>query len=678
MSSAKAALPTRLRVEHLDDTDRDRRPAAAAVVVAARRGSSHRRPTSPDRRRSSSGRVDSDQHVLVPWPATTLGPASGRVAGQGVDRRHGASDWSAPALFETGLLDPSDWSARGSSRTSPSAAEPGAAARVRAAPRVRPRSAVDAGPPLRHRARHLRDLPQRRPGRRPRADAGLTSYPTDLHVQTYDVTDLLVARRERVGGGAQRRLVPRPQRHPRSCADGYGDTVAFLGQLHVGDRDGRAPSRHRRTGGRPPGRILGADLMAGQAEDRRHRGRADWRPGRRSSTTASTRLAAHRRRRCGGSRSCGRSSVTRLAPEAARSSTSARTSTAGSGSTDLGPAGTEITLTHGEALDDRRRRHHGPPARFDRVDRRALDRHQVDRVRRPAASGEVFEPRHTTHGFQYVRIEGHPHRARPDDVTGVVVHTDLAGRAGSAAATSASTGSTTIAEWSFRDNACDIPTDCPHRERAGMDRRLAGLRPDRGVPLRRRRLLAEVAARPRRRAARRRLRPQLRPRSDRRVGAADHRSARRSSRARPAGATPLVIVPWELYRAYGDRDVLAELWPRDGAVGRLRRRPRPGTEAPPDRAEAPARARRRTSVPLGQRLPLGRVAANRATTDASQRWSADHGPRRDGVPPPLRRPRWPRIGRLLGHDDDAERYDELADARRSTRGAPSTSPTTAH
>ena len=24
-----------------------------------------------------------------------------------------------------------------------------------------------------------------------------------------------------------------------------------------------------------------------------------------------------------------------------------------------------------------------------------------------------------------------------------------------------------IADWSFRDNACDIPTDCPHRERSG-------------------------------------------------------------------------------------------------------------------------------------------------------------------------------------------------------------------
>ena len=32
---------------------------------------------------------------------------------------------------------------------------------------------------------------------------------------------------------------------------------------------------------------------------------------------------------------------------------------------------------------------------------------QVDEVV-PAGDGDVFEPRFTTHGFRYVRIEGHP------------------------------------------------------------------------------------------------------------------------------------------------------------------------------------------------------------------------------------------------------------------------------
>src|SRR6202042_2133068 len=49
---------------------------------------------------------------------------------------------------------------------------------------------------------------------------------------------------------------------------------------------------------------------------------------------------------------------------------------------------------------------------------------QVDEVV-PGSGGTVFEPRFTTHGFRYVRVEGHPGPQGPDDVTGVVVHSDL-------------------------------------------------------------------------------------------------------------------------------------------------------------------------------------------------------------------------------------------------------------
>ena len=91
----------------------------------------------------------------------------------------------------------------------------------------------------------------------------------------------------------------------------------------------------------------------------------------------------------------------------------------------------------------------------------------IDRVVAAGTPGEVFEPRQTTHGFQYARIEGHPNRLTPDDVTGVVVHTDLRRTGWFRCSDERLNRLHDITEWSFRDNACEIPTDCPQRERAG-------------------------------------------------------------------------------------------------------------------------------------------------------------------------------------------------------------------
>ena len=67
MSSAKAALPTRLRVEHLDepiglDVRRPRLSWWLPEGLVAQEAYELRIDG------VESGRVDSDQHVLVPWP----------------------------------------------------------------------------------------------------------------------------------------------------------------------------------------------------------------------------------------------------------------------------------------------------------------------------------------------------------------------------------------------------------------------------------------------------------------------------------------------------------------------------------------------------------------------------------------------------------------------------------
>ena len=110
--------------------------------------------------------------------------------------------------------------------------------------------------------------------------------------------------------------------------------------------------------------------------------------------------------------------------------------------TDLGPEGTELRIAYGEWLDADGdvTQEHIAHAAFA-VPREVPLRFQTDVVI-SAGDGSVFEPRHSTKGCQYVRIEGHPGPLDPAAVTSVVVHSDLAPIGALNAPTSASTGST--------------------------------------------------------------------------------------------------------------------------------------------------------------------------------------------------------------------------------------------
>ena len=145
------------------------RTPAAAVLAAARRGAAEQtayRLTADNG--WDTGVVAGDQSLLVPYagPRAGLG-AAGRPGGSRCGPTCGESDWSAPAWFETGPAR-----RRRTGRPTGSS-RPSAARRERPAPLLRPSSTSTAGrrrPPARHRPGHLRGVPQRRAGRRRRAD----------------------------------------------------------------------------------------------------------------------------------------------------------------------------------------------------------------------------------------------------------------------------------------------------------------------------------------------------------------------------------------------------------------------------------------------------------------------------------------------------------------------------
>lgn len=134
---------------------------------------------------------------------------------------------------------------------------------------------------------------------------------------------------------------------------------------------------------------------------------------------------------------------------------------------NLGPVGTTATLTHAEWLGkdgDITTEHldvHFP------IFPEPIYAHQVDTVISSGVPGGVFEPRYTSHGFQYVRVQGLPFDLNPEDIAAAVVHTDLPRIGHLRTSDDRLNWIHDAAVWSFRGNALDVPTDCPTRERSG-------------------------------------------------------------------------------------------------------------------------------------------------------------------------------------------------------------------
>ena len=123
-----------------------------------------------------------------------------------------------------------------------------------------------------------------------------------------------------------------------------------------------------------------------------------------------------------------------------------------------GPAGTVVTLRHSETLI------HGE---IDFETNRGAAATDVYALRGDP-SGETWEPRFTFHGFRYVEVEGWPGTLSTDDVTAVVIHSDLRRTGWLETSHPGLNQLHSNVVWSMRGNFVGIPTDCPQRdERAG-------------------------------------------------------------------------------------------------------------------------------------------------------------------------------------------------------------------
>ncbi len=77
---------------------------------------------------------------------------------------------------------------------------------------------------------------------------------------------------------------------------------------------------------------------------------------------------------------------------------------------------------------------------------------------------EVYEPFFTFHGFRFVKIEGFPGTLSTDQITGVVIHSEMAERGTFSCSDSLINQLQHNIQWGQRGNFLDVPTDCPQRD----------------------------------------------------------------------------------------------------------------------------------------------------------------------------------------------------------------------
>jgi len=370
------------------------------------------------------------------------------------------SPWSAIAFWETGLLQPTDWTAQWIGPPSaPSDSLPSPSPLLRRAFRVddRVRSARLYVTSLGLYEAYLNG---QRIGDQ-LFTPGWTSYRRRLQYQTYDVTSLVRPGANVIGamlgdGWYRGQLGFFGQRNL------YGRRLAVRAQLEIRYESGRTERVVSDSGWKTKtGPVLASDIYGGETYDARRElsgwasapyddrewgavARVDPPP---SALVASLSPPVRRVREL-------RPVAIRLAPSGETIFDLGQNFTGWARLSVRGPAGTTVTLRFGEVLDRE--------GNLYTANLRAAA--QTDRYTLSGNGREVYEPHFTFHGFRYVAVRGLP--APPDSatITGIAVSSDLAQTGSLVTSDSLLNQLQRNIVWGQRSNFLDVPTDCPQRD----------------------------------------------------------------------------------------------------------------------------------------------------------------------------------------------------------------------
>jgi alpha-L-rhamnosidase len=411
----------------------------------------------------TSGRIDSAESVLVPWPAQDLASRQRRavrVRAWGVNGS--VTQWSEPFIVEAGLLSPADWSARG---IGPPLAwhQPPPAPAVLLRKQFQVRSGIVRAR-LYVTAHGLYDLALNNTAVSENLLApGWTSYGHRLRYETHDVTALLRSGDNAIGatvadGWYRGRLGFRG-----GVRNLYGERVALIAQLEVDHTDGTREvvvTDDTWTWGVGP--VISTGLYEGERFDARLEPTGWSAPGFDDASWDPVETVPYDPVRM----------VAPLGPAVRRTATLApvgvRPSRAGGSIVDFGqnmsgrlriaprgPAGRTVTLRHAEELEA-----DGELAVEPLRGSAQLDEYTLRGDQAP----EEWEPRFTIHGFRYAELHGWPGGLKAGDVQAVVCHTDMRRTGWFDCSDPLLNRLHDNVVWSMRSNFVDLPTDCPQRD----------------------------------------------------------------------------------------------------------------------------------------------------------------------------------------------------------------------
>ena len=408
----------------------------------------------------NSGKVSSDQSVLVPYTGTAL--QSGQRYYWQVrvwDNRGTVSGWSAPASWHMGLLKSSDWKAawiaadiKDDAATRPS---PMLRKTFTTAKQIKSATAFITAHGLYEayiNGKRVGDF---------YLTPGWTSYNKRLQYQTYDVTPLLKEGQNALGvilGNGWYR----GQLTWGNKPDNYGNDVALLLQLQLTYSDGTtelivSDNSWKAT----TGAIRSSELYHGERYDARLEKRGWTEPQYNDQNWAGVTLPA-----------ISKDNLITTENEPIKKHETFKpikivTTPKGEQVVDFGQnlvgwvqvrvngkAGDSIALYHAEVLDKE--------GDFYTTNLRKAKQQNTYILK--GNGEETFEPHFTFQGFRYVKIEGFPGTLKPENLTAIALYSDMKPAGTFTTSNPLLNQLQHNIQWGQKGNFLDVPTDCPQRD----------------------------------------------------------------------------------------------------------------------------------------------------------------------------------------------------------------------
>ncbi|NOZ28373.1 MAG: family 78 glycoside hydrolase catalytic domain [Chloroflexi bacterium] len=376
------------------------------------------------------------------------------------DRDDRPSDWSEPAFWEMGLLSPEDWQAKW---IEPDLDEdtsiPQPCPMLRTAFTVNG-AVKSARAYVTSLGLYEMELNGRRVGDQ-LFTPGWTSYHKRLQYQTYDVTEYLQPGENAIGvtlgdGWYRGYLAFEGKRNT------YGEKLALLLQIRIVYEDGRVEMVCSDESWKSStGPIRMSDIYKGEIYDARLEKPGWSQAGYDDSTWSGVRVVEHSKEILVAPAGPPVRRIQEIRPvEIIRTPAGELVFDMGQNMVGWvrlsvhGDPGTVITLRHAEVLDQE--------GNLYTENLRSAD--QTDRYILKGEGEETFEPHFTFHGFRYVAVEGYPGEPTLDDLTGIVIHSDITPTGHFECSHPLINQLQHNIVWGQKGNFLDVPTDCPQRD----------------------------------------------------------------------------------------------------------------------------------------------------------------------------------------------------------------------